>query len=228
MRSSGDGMEEPMTRIQILTAILITAGCTTGGFPDDGGQSGEETITCGAVDSLELADDEASALGFGRAEVAALTEGTHAGTLSYQAGGSSDLTLAVTLGSARWLDMEWVDSGTGELAEPATDMGCADLVEVDATIAFQTADGAFDETWDTALDAPMASEADFWMDLDLAALGGSFTYTPDDDYDAVTTYVQGSFDDSGAHGAIEGQGEQSEGSGDDGTVSATNLELASW
>lgn len=217
-----------MRRIHGLVTILLSMGCTTGGFPDDGGQSGEETITCGAVDSVDLADDETSALGFGRAEVAALTEGTHAGTLSYQAGGSSDLTLDLTLGAARWLDMEWVDSGTGERSETAMEMDCADVVEVDASVVFQTADGAFDELWDTELDAPMAEQADFWVDLDLDALGGSFVYTPDEDYDAITAYVQGSFDSSGAHGSIEGQGEQSEGSGDDGTVSATNLPMASW
>jgi len=217
-----------MTRTHGLAALLITMGCTTGGFPDDGGQSGEETITCGAIDSVDLADDEPSALGFGRTEIALLTEGTHAATLSYQAGGSTDLTLDVTLGAARWLDMEWVDSGTGERAEATAEIGCADVVEVDATLAFHTADGAFDELWDTPLDAPMASEADFWMDLDLDALGGSFAYSPDEDYDAVTAYALGSFDDSGAHGSIEGQGEKSEGSGDDGTVSATNLPMASW
>jgi hypothetical protein len=169
-----------------------------------------------------------SALGFGRSELAALAEGTQLATLSYQDGGSTDLTLDLTLGSARWLDMEWVDSGSGELATPTTDMACADLVEVDATIGFQTADGAFDEVWDSALDAATPGEADFWVDLDLGALGGTYTYTPDEDYDAVTAYVQGSFDDSGPHGTIEGQGEKSEGSGDDGTVSATNLPMASW
>ena len=218
-----------MTRYPLffMVSLFALVGCT-GVDPFDGGQSGEEGIQCGAIATTELGADEASVLGFGRTEVAALTEGAHATTLRYEAGGESALTLSVTLGDARFLDMDWIDDGTGELATPATEIGCADVVEVDASVGFSTEDGGFDETWDTALSAPMAELANFWVELDLDALGGSFVYTPDDTYEAITAYAQGSFDTSGATGEISATGQQSEGSGDDGTVSATNLSVASW
>lgn len=217
-----------MTRNTLaLSLLFVSVGCVDVD-PFDGGQSGEEGLQCGALASTDLAADEASVLGFGRAEVAALAEGAHTGTLTYADGGSTGLTVEITLGDARYLDMDWIDDGTGELATPAMDMGCADVVEVDAAVDFISEDGAFAESWDTALQAPLADSASFWADLDLEALGGAYVYTPDAAYEEITAYVSGTFDPSGAHGEINGQGTQSEGSGDDGTVSATNLPIATW
>ena len=216
-----------MTRtITTISLLSLAIGCEP--LPYDGGQSGEESITCAPISSVDLAADEASALGFGRTEVVDLAEGAHSGTLTYAAGGSAGLTLDVTAGDARFLDMDWVDSGTGELATPATEIGCADLVEVDATVVFSTDDGAFDETWDTALQAASVDSSSFWMDLDLLALGGSFTYTPDADYDEVSAWASGTFDATGAHGVVEGQGTASTGTDPDDSVSATSLQMAQW
>lgn len=217
-----------MFKLNIL-AIFTTlcAACTVADLPADGGQSGEESIFCGAVSSTALADDEASVLGFGRAEIDALAGGAHAGSLAYEAGGSSPLSLTVTLGGAVFQDMEWVDDSGAE-ATPTTEMACADLVSVEATVVFSTEDGAFAESWDTDVEAAMAESASFWVDLDLDALGGSFTYTPDAAYDEVNAWADATFDSGGAHGEIAGQGVQSTGDGPDDTVSATSLAIASW
>lgn len=211
-----------------LFIITLSSACIVEPLPDDGGQSGEESVSCGPTATTELADDEASVLGFGRTEIAAFAEGAHSATLTYVAGGSAPLELDITLGSARYHDMEWVDDGTGAEATPATEMGCADLVEVDATVLFTSEDGAFAETWETTLDAAEASSASFWMDLDLDALAGSFVYVPDTAYDEVNATVLGFVDSAGTTGSIDGQGTSSTGSGPDDTVSATNLPMASW
>lgn len=217
-----------MTRQMFACSLIFFASACGPTDPFDGGQSGEEGIVCGPVSSVDLGADEVSSLGFGRAEVAALAEGSHAGTLRYEGGGSAALTVDVTLGDARFLDMEWVDDGTGELATPATEIGCADLVEVDATVLFITDDGAFDETWDAPVQAADAAFATFYSELDLEALTGTYVYTPPDDYEALQVWVDGTFDSTGAHGEIAAIGTATEGSGDDGTVSGTSLSLASW
>lgn len=217
-----------MTRKMSALCLLFVASACDPTNPLDGGQSGEEGIVCGPVSSVDLADDEASSLGFGRSEVAAVSEGSHAGSLSYDGGGSAGLTVDVTLGDARFLDMEWLDDGSGELATPTTEMGCADLVEVDASILFSSDDGAFDEMWDASLRSAEAGFVSFTQDIDLDALTGTYTYTPTDDYESLQVWVDGAFDSTGSHGALSAIGTQTEGSGDDGTVSGTNLQLATW
>lgn len=220
-----------MTRHQLPAFFAIfsfsaVAACEPGtDLPFDGGQSGEEGIGCTAVDSAELAEDEASVLGFGRSEIALLAEGSHAATLRYADGGSTALTLDLALGAARWLDMEMVSDGSEEVS---IEIGCADLVEVDAVLSFSTEDGAFAESWETSLRSPDGAVADLWVDLDLDALSGDYVYTPDAPYEEVVAWVAGTFDSAGNSGEIAGQGIQSEGSGDDGTVSATSLQMASW
>lgn len=216
-----------MTRLMML---LFLVGCNVGGKDSMGGQSGEEGAGafCGPIATTELADDETSVLGFGRTEVATISEGVHSGTLTYADGTTTPLTVTVTLGAARYHDMDWVSDDSGTLATPATEMGCADVVEVDATIEFVTEDGAFVETWDTTLQASSPDSASFYVDLDLDALGGSFVLVTDETYDAVDADAMGSFDTSGAHGELSGMGEKSYGTGPDGAVSATNIPIASW
>lgn len=51
---------------------------------------------------------------------------------------------------------------------------------------------------------------------------------PGEMYDTVTAWLEGSFDATGARGEVIGGGEQSEGSGPDGTVSMTRIDMASW
>lgn len=218
-----------MTRIHATLLILAIPACLPGDGTDDlGGQSGEENIVCGPVATTELADDEASVLGFGRTEIAAFAEGDHGATLSYDEGGSSPLTLSVSLGSARYHDMDWVDDGTGAEVSPATEMACADIVEIDASVGFSTEDGAFAEAWTTTLDAAEASSASFWVDLDLDALSGSFSYAGAADFDDMQTYAWGSLDASGTTGAVQAIGTTVEDTGPDGTVSGTQLTLATW
>lgn len=216
-----------MKRILGLSLLgLVLTGCTN--LFGDGGQSGEELIRCGSVASAPLADDEASALGFSKADIAALVDGDHDAVLAWEAGGTTPLALSVTLGAASFEDMEWIDDNTGDLAEQAMELGCADVVQIEAAVTFATDDGAFDESWDTSVSAALADSASFWVDLNLAALGGTFVMPDADAYETVDAFVNGTFDNTGAHGEISGQGTQTEGDGPDGTASATSLPVATW
>lgn len=226
-RGHVEGVREALEVLMSRKLVVVVLG-VVGLVGCDGGQSGEETIVCAPVATTELGEDEASVLGFGRADVVGIAGGDHAATLTWAAGGDTPMTLSLALGSARYHDREWVNDGTGELASMAMELDCPDIVEVDADGGLVTDDGAFDEGFETKVQASSASDASFYAGLDLAALGGTFVLEGAEDYDEVTAAITGLFVAGVSTGSIDGQGTKTEGSGPDGTVSATNLPIASW
>lgn len=212
----------------LVFALSFLTGCQ--GIFGNGGQSGEDTITCAAVATTNLASGEDSVLGFGGDAVRGLADGVHDGVLTYDDGSTTPVHVTVSnLSGDRFEHRDWVDPGgdTGGF-ETMTDMACADQVAVDAHVAFATDDGAFDEGWDTTLTAVMADAASFYANLDLAALGGSFVFPNAAQFDSVSASMNGTFDSTGSHGSIDGQGTNTSGDGPDGTASATMVPLASW
>lgn len=211
-------------KLSVLTlaaAISLLGGCDA--MFGDGGQSGEETVVCEAVRTVELTGDEDSELGFGADEVRALIDGAHDGTLVWDAGGQTAVHLTVSeLAGARFLDQEWVDDGSGQ--EPMLDGDCPDVLAHDAHVTLVTDDGVFDEAFDVQIDAETAELAYFFDELDLTALGGTFEFPDAASYDAVRAFVDVTFDADGSHGVIDGQGESVDGD----VASATNIPLATW
>jgi hypothetical protein len=213
----------------LFIAFGFLGGCMVGS-DDHGGQQGEEAARCDAIATTVLAAGEDSVLGFGGDEMLAVADGTHTSTLTWAKGGTTGVTIEVSnAANARFEDMEWVDEG-GTGVEPA--LGCPDVVAMDATLAFRTDDGAFDESWDLTLTAPLADAVDFFVDLDLGALNGTYTVTEVDpsQYDAVGAFLQGEFTSSGVSGSVDGQAEGHEGDPDDpdSVVFAENFDIGSF
>src|SRR5690606_10242521 len=108
-------------------------------------------------------------------------EGVHAQTLAWLDGeiangsfsGSTELEVTVALsGSARFVDSEPKETDGEGAAIGEIGTYCNDRLELDATLAIKTADGALDEVADVVLKAesPRLARANFVLDAD--QLGG--------------------------------------------------------
>ncbi len=202
---------------------FVMVGCA-GTEPLDGGQYGEEGTRCEAVSRAPLAADEVSALGFAPQDLLALVGPPETVTLTWAEGGTTELALEVVADGA----MELVDYelATEDGSEPAIDLGCADLVELEVTFSFATADGVLDESVATRLASADGLVASAWVDLDEPR--GTFDawdYAPaGNDWDDLRAWVAAEWSTAGASGVVEGQG-----SGTDGDVAfAEMLPIGSW
>jgi hypothetical protein len=206
--------------------LLVLAACPGSGRDDSASEAG---FSCEATPSV-LAIDEVSALGFSGAEVLALAQGTHESVLENADGTSSPLTVSVIYdkGEVRFMDSEPVDDGSGiEFA-----IGCTDWVEVDVSVSFSTADGAFAETWLLPVTAMDSSTASFSEDGTPDSFSGSIDFSAmlgePGSYDDASVFVEGAFDAVGPSGEIDLQTTGHEGEGDDG-VSWANIDIfATW
>src|SRR5262249_34830852 len=138
-----------------------------------------------------------SPLGFGGEEMLALAGGTHTGTLAWQKGGTTALTVTFTSPNpARYYSFE---PGSTCLAD----------VRIDGTLSFVTADGAFDEKFDVQLIAHDTQEVTTSADPDLRKLHGSYVVTSEADSKSFVSVGSDffiTFKSDGMHGSLSGAG----------------------
>jgi hypothetical protein len=215
----------------VLVATLIGCGSTAdgGGDPGEGPGAGSEAYGCLPVTITEVELDETTPLGFTGQDVLALAAGEHAASLEWAKGGKTELALVVAHAGtkARFVDREWQDDGSG--MEPAMD--CGDVIELDATVAFGTSDGAFAESWNAIVSAGAPDAASIWQDVAPSEIAGGYQVTEVDpsQYDELTLFFSVALDGTGAHGEVSGQAVQG---GDDpspdGVVSAESFQVAAF
>jgi len=215
------------------TLPLVVLWACSGGGPDDPSSTDTDTDEVSGPHCEDtptvVALDEVTPLGFAASELAAWAEGTHAETFVYAEGGSTPLTLAVTVGpEARYVTSVAVypDDGT----QPAIGVECFDRVEVDLSVSLETDDGAFDEGFDTTLQSMDGLSAEWFATLDPGALGGSYDLDdPEVDWSERKLFVQASFDAEGSSGSIAGQlSGQDDCEGPDCAAWAMNVEVGHW
>lgn len=213
-----------MTRIAPL-ALLLLPGCFLFGDREADMPYCEEIVTV-------LGMDEVSALGFSGADLVALAEGTHVETLRWsEDGATTELTLevAITATEVRYVDAEPVYPEEGDV--PAIGIECPDSLEVDATLGFTTADGAFAESFATEIASYEGEQAFTWITVDPEELEGTWTYTLMDpsEYDELSLFVDMAFDADGSTGVVYAQASGAEECDDDEcTAWATQDEVATW
>jgi hypothetical protein len=201
----------------VLFILALLAGCKGGGSED------------GCRDVVHPIDlDDPTDLGFTAADVVALAPpGGQVELLWPGTAGTTALTVGFTdAGEARFVDFEQRDPN----AE------CHQRIEVDGTLGFSTADGAFAETFQgVVLTASVAEVA--WLDhrFDLEQVRGTYdaaTYAPDQfcsDYQSLEGALSASFDAAGSHGGVTGHAEcQPDCSGDDCYGRMDTFSVASW
>lgn len=210
-------------RWTIALAVLAT-GC--------GSQFGEENgAMCVAQSRTPLAGDETAPSGVVPADMLALAAGDQVVDLDWtQLGTSTQLTLGATHagGAMEYVDYEIESDGGANLLE----IGCTDQVEIEVTLAAITADGELDESFATRLIGVMPGE----VQVSAALEGLTGTFDPWDHapagngYDDMKAWLDVTFDATGAHGEIAGQGSGTDSDPNDpnGTAYAENVPIASF
>lgn len=218
----------------LLVALgLLLAGCGA----QAGGQTGTETNEPCPFMVTELEDEETSPLGFAPAEILEFTYGQHGSELHWLSAngaaygpesGTSAIELRVTRrGPAEFAKYDPSRDPSGrELA-----LACADSVRLPVTIELVTAGGAFDERFETRLEAVTRDEASFSFVLKPPALAGAFAFEEGalDPGKLVRFQFEAQFRTAANSGQIYAGIEQSSGSsGSGGSVSFGLAPLACW
>ncbi len=206
--------------------LLALSACSSGAV--DSASPPEEASAPSCEDSPStIASDAPTDLGVSGQDLleraGALTE-----TELYWVDTAATTALSIALsygGETRWVDSTELPCSDPEGC-PAIAASCEDRLEVDVTIGFQTADGAFDELWSATLSSADGRAATFGLAIDPDSLGGDWSPAAldPDQYEDFSISAAGRFDEGGPSGSIRAQG-----SGSDGEVSwAESIDIARW
>jgi hypothetical protein len=151
-------------------------------------------------------------------------------------GGEIGLTIVISYngGEIREIESQPVD-GNGDIIAPEIAVDCRNRLEIDVSIALSTADGAFSENWHAVLVKSVNSGHDGFDDpyltaeFESAGIEGTFKIVsiPGETPDSVT----GSLSTSAINpynGSIDILVQQTNGEGEDATVSLTRHVALSW
>ena len=206
-----------------------------------GGQTGEETVGCLAVESRNLAWSELSPLGFSADGLLNALGAERETRLEWNDGSSTRLTLTLERsdGSVAFEEREWVESSSG--AEPAiaqvggaedevAPFQCNDVVSLPVTLSFATSDGAFAEQLSFRLLAESTTRATGAVTLDTEELTGSFVVTEVDPaaYDRVLVGFDLTLSSGTWSGRVWGQAIDDGDGSADGTTSARQLAIGTF
>lgn len=143
-----------------------------------GGQTGEEKFGCVPVEERALGRDEVSPIGVAPSDVLALVTEPYDTLLWWSKDGSPEsdgtntgATFSFTPKGAPARYVREEPRGTQELA-----VDCSAYVVVSAGLEFRTADGAFDETWASALRAEAPTRARAQVTIEWSRLNGSYDF----------------------------------------------------
>jgi hypothetical protein len=210
-----------------IPAWLVVVGCFDKGRQDLA--NGPHCEDSPAVVTLE----EITELGFTGADMLALAQGEHLETLSWAADGSTSpvlVTVTYSEGEVRFVDSEAVYPDTGMTI--GIGIECSDRVELDATIAISTEDGALAESYELTLASGDGTSVSARSSFDHEAMQGSYTFSLMDpsEYDSVTHSLSFLFDEAGSSGEFSAQAEgcDDDCDGDECTCWASMDTIATW
>jgi hypothetical protein len=189
-------------RAPSILLVALAIGC--------GGQVGEETIMCAAVNEQSLSLDETTPLGFTAQDVLDVVGGEHAEPLLWADDVQTTVTLGVNYagGSLRFLERDWIDDSGIEIARS----GCEDIIEIETGVALTTDDGELAESWTLRVEAETADQIVFYEPLEqLAGTLDIERFAPDKPYDFARAFLDMTVTAAGLDGSISGQIEGSDG-----------------
>jgi hypothetical protein len=198
-----------MNRLFALSLSVLAAACAaqapTEPNPEPDDQTGE-VAGCAPVSEAPLGADEVGPEGFSARAALDAALGSRSAPLAWADGGATTVVVeAAQAGDVVSVDYEYQSDGSG--MEPA--IGCVDQVEIPVTLTLSTDDGALSLSTAATLVAA-ADGASAWLDLP-----ADFDLQPfvpaASSYDAVRGFVSLTWTASGVSGAIEGQGEGTDG-----------------
>ena len=182
---------------------------------------------CEVVEETPLEMDSVTDIGVSVADMVAALDGEHPATLTWSDGTITGLTVTISdITNPRFQDFEVVSaSGSGPLIEIA----CVDQVVVDIQLSVVTEDGQLNETVShTAVQTEGAMAPS--LSLELTETTGSFNAADwsDESFDSTWANLWADWEDGAISGDINGMGETRSGSGDEGIVSVTRIDVATF
>jgi hypothetical protein len=224
-----------MVRPLVFSIVVVAACSSSSGESAHGGQSGELDAslggsctagtqqTVGLNDMTPLGVTPATLLGYVSAHpYATLTWGTPSAgqDVTVTPAGTTTLTIDVT---PKVNAITYLQPG-GQLCGPAT-------LSVPALVHFVTADGGFDETWQTTLRSNDGHTLTFYEDLQSMSPTGTFrvTYTGGQKWDSTETLLTANFGSDGARGNVQYFTEMTVATGpNSGAAGGLVVQAASW
>ena len=236
-----------LTIVFALSLISIIASGSGGGTDNDDDNTQNEFNYCEeTIKTLANIEDKSTLLGISAADV--LTEvGDSFTTISFYSndtsvltqsplGGETELTIVISYegGEIREIESQPVD-GNGDGVAPEIAVDCRHRLEIDVSVALSTADGAFSESLQAVLMKSINSAHDGFDDpyltaeFDPAGIEGTFKIvsisggTPDSVTGSLSTSTINPY-----NGSIDILVQQTNGEGEDATISLTRHVALSW
>lgn len=186
----------------LLFPLLL--GCSSGGVKMYDKQSCVDT-------SSVVPATEVTTLGFSAVDlVAKLGAETSLPLAWLRTERETTLTTSITWdgGQVRYYDSKLEGAGADDTGESGE---CGDSLEVDANLAFATADGAFADSWAVTLRAYEIESASFSVDLDAATIAGTFDKwehaDPTAEYETLSASLYGTLAAPAGSGEVSLSGE---------------------
>lgn len=180
-----------------LSILVLTAACN---------EPAMEILACADLSSDALTVDQASPFGYAPAEIIAFSEGDHQASLSFAgAGAATSVTVTVSsMDDPRYVERQLQEPASGELRGTDGTLPCEDTVQIDASVAITSTDGAFAEAMDGPFEVDSEGIARLSRRVAPEALQGSFDFAVFDPtpYDTVELVFDIELREDGMSGEI--------------------------
>ena len=208
----------------VVWSLLL--GCVAPKVSDSGmgaGSDGSEPVSggCAVVETRTVSFDE-DVGGYTAADVVGVVLGTHSKTLTWSSGATTGLTLSLTGAT----EAVFVDEEVPATGGPTIEIACTDTLQIAMDMQVVTVDGQLN------FEAPvvMVSSAAEWHEVSVSLDRPDVLFQASDwvtePYDSLTSSLSAAWLDGVLSGSISAVAETTSGSGSEGVVSASLVEIA--
>lgn len=210
----------------VLMVYAMLAGCVAPPVTDSGmtlNEQGEDSVAAGCepVDVRSVSFDE-DVGGYTAADALGVVLGTHTKTLTWNTGSTTGLTLSLSGAT----EAVFVDEEVTSTGGPTIEMACVDTLQIAMDIQAVTVDGQLNFETPVVL----TSTASEWQDLSVSLDRSDVLFRASDwvsePHDTLTSSLSATWLDGQLSGSISALGESESGSGSEGVVSASFIEIA--
>ena len=206
----------------------LAGGCVAPKLGDTAGPPGDLAAHetgggCEAVDVRSVAFDE-DVGGYTPSDVASMVVGAHSKTLTWMNGATTGLSLNISGASeAVVVDMEVPSSGGATI-----EIACTDVLQMATRAQIITVDGQLNFEEDLVITSSAQGSAQAAVSLDRPDILFNPASWVSEPYDSIQSALLAEWIEGALSGQIVAQTESSSGSGPDGTVSASIIEIATF
>ena len=210
----------------VFVVWSLLAGCVAPKVSDSGirtGGDGSQSASggCEVFETRTVSFDE-DVGGYTAADVVGVVLGSHSKTLTWSSGATTGLTLSLTGAT----EAVFVDEEVPATGGPTIEIACTDSLQIAMDLQVVTVDGQLN------FEAPVVvrSSAAEWQEVSVSLDRPDVLFRASDwvtePYDSLTSSLSAAWLDGVLGGSISALSETSSGSGSEGVVSASYIEIA--